>query len=111
MLSALAVEPASEIVRTVFPDAEQTEPVSGTPPAMTVLRGGAPVGWVFFSHETVNSTGFSGKPIDVLVELDREGIITGARIVEHHEPILAIGISEQRLAEFTARYRRRDASA
>ncbi len=52
----------------------------------------------------VNSTGFSGKPLDVLVALDRQGRIVGARIREQHEPILVIGVRPEDLDAFVARY-------
>jgi NosR/NirI family nitrous oxide reductase transcriptional regulator len=97
-----------EATRTVFPDAEHIGAIAGEPPAAPVFRGGKLVGYVFSSREVVNATGFSGRPIDILVGLDLGGIITGARIIEQHEPILAIGVPEQALYDFVAQYRGRD---
>ena len=55
----------------------------------------------------MGSLGYSGKPLDVLVGLDLEGRITGARILEQHEPMLVIGITEAELDAFVDRYRGR----
>ncbi|MCZ7565380.1 MAG: 4Fe-4S binding protein [Burkholderiales bacterium] len=47
---------------------------------------------------------YSGEPINTLVGFDLAGRITGVAIVEHQEPILAVGISEARLKAFTDQY-------
>ena len=39
-----------------------------------------------------------------LAGLDVTGTVTGAKVTEHHEPILLIGIPQERLFEFVARY-------
>lgn len=92
-------------VREVFPGVERAGPLTGTPPAAPVYKDGALAGYVFFSHQVVRSAGYSGKPVDVLVGLALDGTLTGARLVEHHEPILAIGVSEARLEAFIAQFR------
>src|SRR5690606_36071336 len=38
------------------------------------------------------------------VLLDNEGVIVDAYVLEHHEPILLIGIPEQKLHDFNAKY-------
>ena len=43
------------------------------------------------TREVVGSVGYSGKPLDILVGLGLDGRITGARVLEQHEPIMAIG--------------------
>jgi transcriptional regulator of nitric oxide reductase len=106
--AALARElPGADAVADIFPGATRVEPPSGTPAAGRVLGAEGVLGYLFYSHDTVRSTGFSGRPVDVLVGLAADGTIAGARIVEHHEPILAIGIDEARLAAFIAQYRGR----
>jgi NosR/NirI family transcriptional regulator, nitrous oxide reductase regulator len=92
-------------VREVFPGAERAGPVSGAPPAAPVYTDGALAGYAFFTHQVVRSAGYSGKPVDVLAGIALDGILTGARLVEHHEPILAIGVSEARLQSFIAQFR------
>jgi predicted RND superfamily exporter protein len=62
------------------------------------------VGWVALSTDFVEVKAYSGKPLVTLVGLDREGIITGAQVVHHSEPILLVGIPEQALHDFVAFY-------
>jgi NosR/NirI family nitrous oxide reductase transcriptional regulator len=45
----------------------------------------------------MNTTGYSGKPIHQLVAMDIRGIIQKVLLVEHHEPIVLIGIPEKRI--------------
>jgi transcriptional regulator of nitric oxide reductase/ferredoxin len=58
------------------------------------------IGYVFRSHAVVQSLGYSGKPLDVLAGVARDGTITGARILQHHEPILTLGVSNADLQAF-----------
>ena len=84
----------------VFPGADRFGPLEGTPPAIAAYRGGAIAGYVF---ETTD-IGYSGKPIRILAGIDRDGTITGAKVIEHHEPILLVGISPDKLFEFVGRH-------
>ncbi len=52
------------------------------------------------TYDVVGSTGYSGKPLDVLVGIDLQGIITGALLVRQTEPILVIGITEQQIRDY-----------
>jgi NosR/NirI family nitrous oxide reductase transcriptional regulator len=84
----------------VFGGADNFGPVEGSPPAIAAYKGTDIAGYVF---ETID-TGYSGKPIRILVGMDRNGTITGAKVIEHHEPILLVGISPDRLFEFVGRH-------
>jgi len=84
----------------VFPGADRFGPVEGTPPAAAAYKNGKVAGYVFETSDT----GYSGKPIKILAGIDIEGTITGAKVTEHHEPILLVGIPQDRLFEFVARY-------
>ena len=90
-----AVEPAD-----VFPGADKFGPFEGSPPAAAAYRSGKIAGYVFETSDI----GYSGKPIRILAGLDTGGVIVGAKVVEHHEPILLVGIPQERLFEFVARY-------
>ncbi|MCC7487811.1 MAG: 4Fe-4S binding protein, partial [Burkholderiales bacterium] len=92
-------------VRTFFPDADRFGELEGAPPAAPVYRGGELVGYAFLTNDVVRIPAYSGKPINTLVGFDLAGRITGLEIVHHEEPILAAGISEERLRAFTAQYR------
>ena len=74
--------------------------MEGSPPAAAAYKNGKIAGYVFATSDI----GYSGKPIKILVGLDIEGTITGAKVTEHHEPILLIGIPQERLFEFVGRY-------
>jgi len=84
----------------VFSGADRFGPMQGTPPAAAAYKDGKVAGYVFETSDI----GYSGKPIKILVGLDVNGKITGARVTEHHEPILLIGIPQKRLFEFVGRY-------
>ncbi|GAB3017393.1 transcriptional regulator NosR [Bowmanella dokdonensis] len=62
------------------------------------------VGFVFETINVVDIPAYSGKPINIQVTLDTEGRILDAHVLEHHEPILLIGIPEQKLHDFTDKY-------
>ena len=84
----------------VFPGADRFGPVEGAPPAAAAYKNNKVVGYVFETSDT----GYSGKPIEILAGINLEGTITGAKVTEHHEPILLIGIPQERLFEFVGRY-------
>ena len=88
----------------MVPGADRFGPVEGTPPAAAVYKDGKVAGYVFLNSDVVNSVGYSGKPIDIVIALDRDAVITGAALVEHHEPIVLVGIPEKRVADLIAGY-------
>jgi NosR/NirI family nitrous oxide reductase transcriptional regulator len=81
----------------VFPGADQAGGVQGNPPAAPAYRDGRLVGYVYLNSDVVSSTGYSGKPIRILVGIDLSGRIVGAKLVEHHEPIVLVGIPAAKL--------------
>jgi NosR/NirI family transcriptional regulator, nitrous oxide reductase regulator len=89
------VEPAD-----VFAGADRFGNLEGSPPAIAAYKGGELAGYVF---ETTD-TGYSGKPIRILAGITLDGTITGAKVIEHHEPILLVGISPDKLFDFVGRY-------
>ena len=58
------------------------------------------LGYAFVNADWVNSIGYSGQPIQILVGLAADGKIAGARLMAHHEPIVLIGIPPERIAAF-----------
>ena len=91
-------------MRQAFPGGQAFGPLEGAPPAAAVHKDGQLAGYVFSSRQTVHSTGYSAKPLDVIVGLDLNGVITGVAIAEHHEPILVIGVTDEDLDAFAAQY-------
>ncbi|MBY6262606.1 regulatory protein NosR [Azospirillum sp. 412522] len=84
------------------------QPAPGTPaaagPTVPVYKGDAVVGHAYLTSDFVNTTGYSGRPIDVVVGLAADGTVTGARLMDHHEPIVLIGIPPARIAGFINGY-------
>ena len=96
--------PAAELV----PGADHYGPVQGSPPVAKVFAGDRLIGYAFVNADWVNSTGYSGEPIQILVGLSIDGKIVGARLMAHHEPIVLIGIPPERIADFIHGYVGRD---
>lgn len=110
---ALAAAPAAAadvaerfpVAREFFPGADRFGELEGTPPAAAAYRADRLLGYLFLSGDMVRIPAYSGKPINTLIGVDVTGRITGITIVEHEEPILLVGISEERLQRFVAQYR------
>ena len=92
----------------LVPGADKFAAPVGNPPVAAVLAGEHTVGYAFVNSDWVNSTGYSGKPIEILVGLSTDGKIAGARLMDHHEPIVLIGIPPERIANFIKGYVGRD---
>lgn len=69
----------------------------GTPPLVPVLSGGKAVGYAYLNTDFSSAVGYSGKPIRVLVGIDPKGVIRGIKLVEHKEPIVLIGIPQEKV--------------
>jgi NosR/NirI family nitrous oxide reductase transcriptional regulator len=100
----LARVPPAELI----PGADHYDAPQGTPPVANVKAGDRVVGYAFVNADWVDSTGYSGKPIQILIGLARDGKIAGARLMDHHEPIVLIGIPPARITKFIAGYVGRD---
>jgi NosR/NirI family nitrous oxide reductase transcriptional regulator len=97
---------APTLLARIFPDGGRLDPFDGNPPAAALRdSAGRVLGYAFFSRDIVGSVGYSGKPINVFIGLDVDGRIAGAELVEHHEPILILGIPDDRLRKFVADHR------
>jgi NosR/NirI family transcriptional regulator, nitrous oxide reductase regulator len=88
----------------VFPGANRLGPVAGTPPAAPAYAGDQLLGYIYLNSDVVNSTGYSGKPISILVGLSLDGKIVGTKLVDHHEPIVLVGIPETKIQQFIHGY-------
>jgi hypothetical protein len=103
----LAKVPPAEL----FPGADKYNAPQGAPPVATVRAGERVLGYAFVNADWVDSTGYSGRPIQILIGLATDGRIAGARLMDHHEPIVLIGIPPARIAKFIAGYVGRDVLA
>ncbi len=97
-------DPAPDAVLALFPGADAVGAFGGEPRAAEVRAAGRVVGHAFLTDDVVPLPAYSGKPVSVLVGIDLDARITGARIVAHEEPILVVGVSEADLARFVGQY-------
>ena len=90
---------------TFFGGAVTVEQPQGSPPAAPV-RGpdGKLLGHAFSTYEVSGSVGYAGRPLDIVAAVTPEGIIAGARIVAHEEPILVIGVPKDALAGYVKNF-------
>lgn len=93
-----------QVIENAFPEANRLEPLDGNRAIQALYAGEQLKGYVYQSLDFVQTPAYSGKPINAVVVLDPEGEIRAARVIEHHEPILLVGIPERKLHEFTDQY-------
>ncbi len=99
--SASASELAAFLPKTAaadfFKGADRFGPPQGDPPVVPVYQRDQLRGFVYLNSDFANATGYSGKPIHILVGIDPNGVITGLKLVDHKEPIVLVGIPEARI--------------
>ncbi|HSN31886.1 MAG TPA: FMN-binding protein, partial [Ideonella sp.] len=84
----------------VVPGADRFGKVQEHPEVAPAYHGDKLLGHVYLTSEYVDTNGYSGKPIHILVGLDPEGTIVGAKLVKHSEPIVLIGIPERKVVTY-----------
>lgn len=98
--AALSVFLAKATPAEIVPGAERFGPPQGSPAVAPAYRGQQLLGHVYLNSQVVDANGYSGQPIQILVGLDPDGTIVGAKLVEHHEPIVLIGIPERKVVAY-----------
>jgi NosR/NirI family transcriptional regulator, nitrous oxide reductase regulator len=73
-------------------------------PVVPVLKDGAPLGYAFITSDFVGTTGYSGKPIHVMVAIDAAAKLLSVELVKHSEPIVLIGIPDKKIKALTQSY-------
>lgn len=73
-------------------------------PVVPVLKDGETIAWAFITTDFVSTIGYSGKPIHVMVAIDRDARIAGAELVKHSEPIVLVGIPNSEMVKLTESY-------
>ena len=91
-------------IQDIYPGADKIGATDGNPIVAPAYKEGEHIGYVFLTSDYVNTTGYSGKPIHQLVSMNLNGIIQKALLVEHHEPIVLIGIPEKRITAMLKDY-------
>ena len=88
----------------IAPEADTLGPLRKDLPVYEARKGSETVGYVFLTSDFVTTTGYSGKPIHVIMGVDLNGKITGVRLVKHSEPIVLVGIPESAIREVIGKY-------
>lgn len=83
----------------LVPGANRLGPLQGDPTIAPAYKDDQLLGYVYLNSDFANATGYSGKPIQILVGIDPKGVITGLKLVEHKEPIVLVGIPVARILE------------
>ncbi|QEY60361.1 regulatory protein NosR [Pseudomonas sp. C27(2019)] len=91
-------------IEAVLPQVDNMPFVEGEFIVRALQQGDELLGYAFESINVVNIPAYSGKPINMQVILDPQGNILDAYVLHHDEPILLIGIPEQKLHDFAAEY-------
>jgi len=92
-------------VLEIFPGASRVGAVDNTLKARPAYDySNVLLGYVFVNTDFVPTIGYSGKPIHVAIAMDMEGTIKGARLLEHSEPIVLIGIPNAKIKAFIDGY-------
>lgn len=92
--------PATEF----FPNATGYGAIQEQPPLVPVLKGEETIGYVFLNSDYVPSGGYSGKPIHIMIGVDKDFTITKAKLVKHSEPIVLIGIPIEKVNAYIDAY-------
>ena len=88
----------------VFPGAVWSSVLIDGKEVLEARRGGALAGHLFLTHRLDGMVAYSGKALEVLVALAADGTILHTRLIDHHEPILLVGIPEKVLHDFIAQF-------
>lgn len=80
-------------------------------PGWDVTASGQTVGHLASTWQVAGSVGYSGRPLDVLVAIGTAGRITGARLMQHNEPVLTLGISDADIAAYVGGFAGYDLTA
>lgn len=113
---ALFVSPPKDpmpLIQEIFPNqtriSEKVVANEGAPLMWTIYgdKEGKPdtvIGYAFETNDLAKIPAYSGEPVNMLVAIDTEGVYLGAKVLEHHEPIILAGIPESKLHAFVDQY-------
>jgi len=99
-----AAKPAEPFITATFPHATSIGEKSGELPVWTIKEDDEVIGYSFETDDIALIPAYSGEPVNSLVSIDTSGKIIAVNVLEHHEPILLVGIPEQKLHDFTDQY-------
>jgi len=104
---ALFVSPPKKpmpFIKQIFSEATKISEKQGEPLIWTIYKEDNIIGYAFETNDLAKIPAYSGEPVNMLVAINTKGVYLGAKVLEHHEPIILAGIPETKLYEFTEQY-------
>ncbi len=92
------------LINEIFPQATKVSEKTGEPLIWTIYQQETIIGYAFETNDIAKIPAYSGEPVNMLVAIDPKGVYIGAKVLEHHEPIILAGIPERKLWAFTDQY-------
>jgi NosR/NirI family nitrous oxide reductase transcriptional regulator len=89
----------NSFAQTHFPQADRFEQNHDLNVVVAYKKEQA-IGYSFTNDQIISIPAYSGKPINSIIAMDAAGDIVAAELLEHHEPILLVGIPETELEKF-----------
>ena len=86
------------------PGATAFGPVREDIPVAPLLRNDETIAFAFATSDFVPTAGYSGKPIHILMAVDPSARITGVKLVKHSEPIVLVGIPNEKIVAVTEKH-------
>jgi NosR/NirI family nitrous oxide reductase transcriptional regulator len=106
-VQALFVSPPKDpipLIHEIFPEATFISEKKGEPLIWTIYKEKEIIGYAFETKDLAKMPAYSGEPVNMLVAINPAGVYWGAKVLEHHEPIILAGIPETKLYEFANQY-------
>ncbi|APE30763.1 regulatory protein NosR [Halomonas aestuarii] len=104
LLSLCLTSPALAVttseLQAGFPGANRLASADTEWPVSEVYAGDELLGYVFETVDVAPIPAYSGKPVNLLVGIDTTGQLTLAKVLDHSEPIMLVGIPEEKLQNF-----------
>lgn len=95
---------ALPLINEIFPQATKVSEKTGDPLVWTIYQQENIIGYAFETNDLARIPAYSGEPVNMLVAIDPKGVYLGAKVLEHHEPIILAGIPEKKLWAFSDQY-------
>lgn len=92
-----------EQAKYYFPEADQYQQAEGIK-VVVAYQNKQAIGFSFTNEDILSIPAYSGKPINSLIAMNAKGDILSAKLLEHHEPILLVGIPEIKLENFVSKF-------
>ena len=92
------------LINEMFPQATKVSDKIGEPLVWTIYKQAEIIGYAFETNDIARIPAYSGEPVNMLVAIDPSGRYIGAKVLEHHEPIILAGIPESKLWAFSDQY-------